>query len=224
MQSEALLLNIHPSLNFAIQYLILFVTLFFPLWVFVINKYQSTWKDFGFKKMPIKKLIAHVTAAYVAFFLIMSTIHLLTQKFNFALPGFEEQESYVPLFGEDAVGWIVAFVFVSILAPLVEEIFFRGFILKALTNNWPKVLGSVLTAALFAGIHFQPASFIPLFTLGLLMNHLYLKNGSIWAPIVFHSANNTIAYALELYILKHPEVLEPLEQQLSLLYNMTTLV
>ena len=71
-------------------------------------------------------------------------------------------------------------------------------------------LASILTAVLFALIHFQLQTFIPLFFLGLILNYAYQRTGSVWTAVVFHSLNNTIAFSLEVYLYFHPEALDVL--------------
>ena len=114
------------------------------------------------------------------------------------------------LFGDDTLGLVIGFLCVSILAPLVEEIVFRGFIYRIFIKVWPVWLGSLLTAAVLQDT-FSISNLILLF-LGLILNTIYHHSGSLWAAIAFHSANNTIAFAAQLYLYDNPDVLEQLEK------------
>ncbi|MFA4814607.1 MAG: type II CAAX endopeptidase family protein [Candidatus Gracilibacteria bacterium] len=209
-QAADILGGFHPTVAFLIQYLIQFVVLFFPLWLFVVDKYSLTLADFGFKKVRPWLLIKTVLSSYLFYLAVSFIFATILYYAGLSLPGYQEQESYLPLFGYDAFGLTIAFLIVSIFAPLIEELFFRGFIYRTFTKTWPLWLASILTATLFALIHFQLQTFIPLFFLGLILNYTYQRTGSLWTSVAFHSLNNTIALAFDIYLYFHPELLDKL--------------
>lgn len=90
----------------------------------------------------------------------------------------------------------VAFL-VTVVAPIGEEVFFRGFFFRALMNwrgVWPAAL---LTGIVFGGIHAggSPAGFlVPLGIFGVVLCLLYVKTRSLYPPIVLHAINNSIAF------------------------------
>lgn len=86
---------------------------------------------------------------------------------------------------------------VCLLAPVVEEVVFRGAILRRLfdmnINKWGAIC---ISAALFALVHANPAQAPHAFLMGWLMGWLYMRTGSIIPAIAFHWANNTVAYLI----------------------------
>ena len=86
---------------------------------------------------------------------------------------------------------------IALLAPVVEEVVFRGAILRALLSSMQSKWGAIcFTAALFALIHANPAQMPHAFLMGWLMGWLYMRTGSIVPGMVFHWANNTVAYLM----------------------------
>ena len=89
------------------------------------------------------------------------------------------------------------YVVVCLLAPVVEELVFRGAILRALlqgmSRHWVAI---VMSALLFALIHMNPAQMPHAFCLGLLLGWMYYRTRSIIPGIMVHWVNNTVAYAL----------------------------
>ena len=86
---------------------------------------------------------------------------------------------------------------IALLAPVVEEVVFRGAILRALLSSMQSKWGAIcISAALFALIHFNPAQTPHALLMGLLMGWLYMRTGSIVPGVVFHWANNTVAYLI----------------------------
>ncbi|MCH8476063.1 MAG: CPBP family intramembrane metalloprotease [Opitutales bacterium] len=79
---------------------------------------------------------------------------------------------------------------VVILAPLWEEIVFRGGIFRYLQNFLPVFLAVILSALLFAVIHGHPAQLGGIFILGLILTLVYQKSGSLFAPILMHALFN----------------------------------
>jgi membrane protease YdiL (CAAX protease family) len=98
---------------------------------------------------------------------------------------------------EELMGNRLGYVVVGLLAPLVEEVVFRGAILRALLkwnqNHW---LGIAISAALFGLSHFNPAQMPHAFLAGLLLGWMYYRTGSILPGVVVHWVNNSMAYAL----------------------------
>ena len=86
-----------------------------------------------------------------------------------------------------------------LLTPFVEEMVFRGAILRTLlgsvSNHWVAIL---ISAALFAVVHLNPAQMPHALLMGLLLGWMYSRTGSILPGVAVHWVNNTVAYALYL--------------------------
>lgn len=95
----------------------------------------------------------------------------------------------------DPLAALALIVPIVVLAPLVEEILFRGAIHWGLSNRFGPVPTVVITAALFAIAHMDPATAIPIFFLGSVLGWARYRSGSILPGFVLHSLNNAIALA-----------------------------
>jgi membrane protease YdiL (CAAX protease family) len=83
------------------------------------------------------------------------------------------------------------FIFTAvILAPFVEETFFRGFLFAGFRQRYGHQKAALLSSAIFAAAHFQWAALIPTFLLGYIFAYLYRKSNSIWPGILMHFAVN----------------------------------
>jgi membrane protease YdiL (CAAX protease family) len=95
--------------------------------------------------------------------------------------------------------WLVV-IAVVILAPIAEEIFFRGVVFNAwLREGGPRwaLFGS---SALFALIHLSVVAVVPIFLLGLALAWVYRRTGNLLAPIAMHATVNGISVALALLV------------------------
>ena len=87
---------------------------------------------------------------------------------------------------------------VGIAGPLIEEAFFRGFLLAALVQPLGPLRAAVVASAVFSAAHASLAVVLPLFLIGLLLSWLYLRTGSLWPPFAAHAAQNLLALAATL--------------------------
>ncbi len=85
------------------------------------------------------------------------------------------------------------FISVSLLAPLLEEIFFRGYLFGALEKKLGGKPAILITAILFGLAHFNLILLIPIFLMGLVLGWMRERTGSILPSILVHSMNNTLA-------------------------------
>jgi membrane protease YdiL (CAAX protease family) len=87
-------------------------------------------------------------------------------------------------------------LFAVVIAPIVEELFFRGFVFPALREKLNVGWAAIGTGLLFGAVHAfgSPIGFlVPLAVLGTLLCLLYWKTGSIYPCIALHAVNNCIA-------------------------------
>ncbi|CAN5400436.1 hypothetical protein BH10ACT3_BH10ACT3_16810 [soil metagenome] len=122
----------------------------------------------------------------------------------FLIPGLDEKDLSRPAkeLADRAGGtasWLLFALLVGILAPIVEELFYRGLLLRSLEKRgmaqWVSV---VVTALVFAAIHMQPLQFPGLLAFGLVTGALAARSGrlgpSIWAHIGFNMTTVVLLY------------------------------
>ena len=103
---------------------------------------------------------------------------------------------YLPV-AESAAGqgfW--AIVTAVLFAPVLEEFIFRGLVMESLLRRHRRSLSVVVSAMLFAIVHFQPSVMFSAFVSGLVLGTIYLHTNSIFSTIILHSINNAIAFSL----------------------------
>ncbi len=75
-------------------------------------------------------------------------------------------------------------------APIVEELFFRGLVLRSLERRFGTVWAVVGSSAIFAATHFEPLQFIALFVFGLVAALLAVRTGRLGPSMFAHLAFN----------------------------------
>jgi membrane protease YdiL (CAAX protease family) len=77
-----------------------------------------------------------------------------------------------------------------VIAPISEEIIFRGFTFRWLRGRLPLWGAVLVSAVLFSAAHAgwaEPALFLPVFLGGVLLAYVYAKSGSVWPGVMIHA-------------------------------------
>lgn len=96
--------------------------------------------------------------------------------------------------------WVAVLLIVSVLAPLSEEILFRGYIYHSLRLHYAAPFSMLITSLLFAVMHYDLFRLLPLTLAGFCFNLVSVRAGSVWASILMHSTWNFISAALVLLV------------------------
>ena len=151
---------------------------------------------FGLGGAPLGRALSwagRAVLAYVAFMLLARVYDVLFHPAG--------QQRIVEALGVDrGLAWVIAGgVLVVVLAPVAEEVFFRGFFYGSLRGHLGAPGAAVASSLVFALVHFtseQTLSLLPLLgVLGLLFCFLYERTGSLYPGIALHALNNAVAYA-----------------------------
>ncbi len=92
---------------------------------------------------------------------------------------------------------LIAFL-VVVVAPIAEEVFFRGFLFGGLIHRFGLWLPAIVSALLWAAIHVDVGSLIPFTLIGLLFVYLYLRTGSLTSAVLAHFVINVVGFATQL--------------------------
>jgi len=161
-----------------------------------------TWQDLGLRPLPIGQalriglgggavgLIANLTVTTALSQVGLAPNQL--EQFNFALT-------------DGPIAKLILLIFAVLIAPFVEELFFRGFIFGMYRRRKPRWVAYVASSVLFAGPHLlsgqsNPAQLaglaIGILVLALVLAWLYDSTGSLYPGILAHAVNNAIGLIL----------------------------
>lgn len=154
---------------------------------------QAKLEALGLRKFKWWWILA-VLGLYLVQAMLVIIVFTLIQVISPAVNLDEAQEVFE--FGR--TNWAVIGTFISavIIAPILEEIIFRGIIFVGLDSIWPRWVSAVLTAVLFGWLHAQLNVGVYTFLLGLLLTWLYVKSRSLIPGIILHMLNNAVAFWL----------------------------
>jgi membrane protease YdiL (CAAX protease family) len=154
----------------------------------------------GFRRTPLGPAIAWVVGGLVVVLvgsdLYALVIHALNLHAQTNTDTLMQEAKTMPL---TVIGALAGSVFV---APLCEEIFFRGFLLGGLLRGMRPVVAVIVSALLFAIAHALIGSFAPLLLIGLVLAVVRWRTGSLWPGMAIHLCNNALATILVISALK----------------------
>ncbi|HEY8489513.1 MAG TPA: CPBP family intramembrane glutamic endopeptidase [Dehalococcoidia bacterium] len=90
---------------------------------------------------------------------------------------------------------VLAGVAIVLVAPVAEELFFRGFVFAGLIRTLGVPGAAVAAGLLFGLAHFQPGLFVPFSLVGVLFGYIYHWTRSLWVTVASHLLFNAIGFA-----------------------------
>lgn len=189
------LIGIWPN-EIAVIYMNAFMTqLSFALLILWLKRVRGwKWSDFGWNAVPIRNYFTTVLKLYVLAWLINLTYAIVLYNYGLTPP---ETDVYAKLLGQAT--WftlILNLVLAGALAPIVEEMLFRGVIFGSLQAHFGKWTAAAISAIIFSLLHFQVYGFFPRFVLGLVLVYAYDKYKSLYPAVALHALNNIVATLL----------------------------
>ncbi|XP_071690846.1 uncharacterized protein [Rutidosis leptorrhynchoides] len=97
----------------------------------------------------------------------------------------------LPLIGSSGVSTAYLVGITGVLAPVLEENVFRGFLMVALTKWVPTPISVIISAAVFSAAHLTPGEFPQLFILGTALGLSYAQTRNLLTPITIHALWNS---------------------------------
>lgn len=109
----------------------------------------------------------------------------------------EDMAEYIKVFTTGNM-WVTLFVTV-LIAPILEEIFFRGIILKDISVSWGPRWGIFISSVIFSLLHFNVIQAIPAFLMGLVMGYIYISTRRGLTNVIFVHIINNLAASVSLF-------------------------
>ncbi|MCE5315109.1 MAG: CPBP family intramembrane glutamic endopeptidase [Armatimonadota bacterium] len=149
----------------------------------------------GMRTMPLKMALKWGVGTYLSalpFFgaaIVVSALLDKTVFKNISTP----EHPLTPYFaGGDMASFLLVLALGMVIAPLVEEVFFRGVLYSALRGGMRVWGAAVVSAIVFAVGHPLPDFFLPIFVLGVVFALAREKTGSVVPSMIAHGIHNGV--------------------------------
>ena len=181
--------TMHPIADNLVSILSMTALLGFVLWRTTVRNIPIS--DFGLLTLQKKDLFYGII--FLSLFIILEEIYMLAL-------GIEMPEGFITFMLSEPL--ILGIISVIIIAPIIEEFIFRGFLFSQLARTRLGGWGSVcLSSLLWTIIHFQYESLIlvVLFMFGIFLGYIRMAYNSLALPIALHAVNNSFALFMAYY-------------------------
>jgi membrane protease YdiL (CAAX protease family) len=167
----------------------------------VMQNKQTAEVQYGFNRLPLIRAQAYALLIFGALMLVESPLSSGSDwLFDFFRLPHPDEDSVQDFRQLNQISLILIFIFQAVIfSPVVEELFFRGFLLTFLKNYTSPALAIVLSAGVFACAHLNLGAFLPLWFLGIVLGVAYEHTGSLLVPMTIHGCFN-LATALALLL------------------------
>ena len=161
----------------------------------LVKKSKPSLEELGLHKTPRFLDIFLAPAGFVVYLIISALLTAFAMQFLTFIDFDQVQET-----GFDQLTqryeFVLAFIVLVVIAPLAEELLFRGYLLGKLRKHVRTWLAVLITSVVFAFVHLAWNVGIDVFALSLVLCLLRVWTGSLWPSILLHMIKNGIAFYL----------------------------
>lgn len=163
-----------------------------PWWV---KRWRTTKAELGIQRSLEWRDLLLSPPAFILYVLLSWAAMTAAMQF---IPGYDATQTQDVLFTDlnFRYEYVLAFLTLVIIAPIAEELLFRGYLYGKLKRYVPVWLAILFASILFGAVHGQWNVAVDTFMLSVVMCGLREYTGTIWAGVVIHMAKNGLAYYL----------------------------
>lgn len=175
----------------ALLYLFTLVIVISVPWL--IKKRRTTKEDIGLTRLPTWTDILLTPGGFITYLILSSLLILLATS---VLPGFDINQAQGTGFNNvnQQYEFLLAFTTLVVIAPICEEVLFRGYLFGKLKKHIPVWVAIIVTSLSFGLIHGAWNLAVDTFALSVILCLLREITGNLWASILLHMVKNGIAF------------------------------
>ncbi|MGH7196229.1 MAG: lysostaphin resistance A-like protein [Candidatus Saccharimonadales bacterium] len=159
---------------------------------FIVRAYRLRLRDIGLGSFDPMHL-AYAVGGFIVYFVLSISINEVVSRFIQVDQNQPQELGYASPVGLELV---LIFVALVVLAPLAEELLFRGFLYRGLRRRLSFIPATLVTSLLFAVAHAQLNVGLDVFALSLVLCYMREKTDSLWPGILLHATKNAVAFSL----------------------------
>jgi uncharacterized protein len=162
-----------------------------------------SWTALGLRPLPLRVLLPMGIGAGLAGLVIVGIVGALLSQIGLQQNQIEHEFGFVRTEGPSAFALVL--IFAAVIAPVVEELFFRGFLFGLYRRRQPVWVAYAGSSVLFTLLHLMPGQMnlsqmaglsVGIFLLAMLLAWLYQRTGSLYPGMLAHAVNNATGLIL----------------------------
>ena len=195
---EALSQPVWTAVYSALSYLVALALIIFVPPAIIKKSEKANRNLLGLKGLPTWSDIGLAPIGFIVYLLIASILTWLFSLF----PWFDAEQVQNVGFSTYLSGAerVIAFFILVVIAPIIEEIIFRGWFYGKLRTKCPMVVSILMVSVVFGIVHLQWNVGVNVFALSIVLCGLREITGTIYSGIILHMLKNGLAFYL-IYVL-----------------------
>ena len=171
------------------------LTVVLTIWLpWLIKKSKTTREELGLTRLPEWLDLLLAPAGFFVYLILSGVLALLATLLPFVNPEQIQDTGFSQI--SQQYEFALAFIMLIIIAPVAEEILFRGYLLGKLRQHVPVWLAIIITSVLFGIVHGAWNVGIDVFALSIVLCLLRILTKSLWPSILLHMLKNSVAFYL----------------------------
>jgi membrane protease YdiL (CAAX protease family) len=159
---------------------------------FTIGKYKEDLAALGLSLKNLARNVFYGIAGYIATVPILIAVLVIITTIINITKYVPQKQPIVELFLKEENATFLAYtsLFAAVAGPLMEELFFRGFMYNAFKKAVGIFWATLVTSAVFAALHSNVVGFLPIMVIGITLTYLYERTGTLVSSITLHIIHN----------------------------------
>ncbi|HEY0603706.1 MAG TPA: type II CAAX endopeptidase family protein [Herpetosiphonaceae bacterium] len=170
----------------------------------IVRRKRGSWREIGFRAPPLVALLL-TPVIFFGQLILLAIVNAILQS----IIGTFENPQVDALTDPAGFSWLnfgLVFLVGAIIAPIVEEMLFRGLLYQWLRNHTGAVGAILLSGAIFSVVHVYPVILLPLFVVGVVLAAVFEWTRSLWITITLHFFQNALAISVLFLLQAYPEL------------------
>ena len=165
---------------------------------FIYKKWKTTREELGLRELPTWTDIGLAPIGYIVMLILTSIVTAIFSLF----PWFNADQTQSTGYDYyiDGFDKIIAFIALVVIAPIIEEVIFRGWLYGKLRKKFIMPVAILLVSILFGVVHLQWNVGVNVFATSVVLCLMREVTGTVYSGILLHMLKNGIAFFL-LYVL-----------------------
>ena len=170
----------------------------------IVRRRRGSWREIGFRAPPLVPLLL-TPALFFGQMILLAIANLIVQSIvgNFENP---QIDALTDPAGFSWLNFVSVFTVGAIIAPIVEEMLFRGLLYQWLRSHTGALGAILLSGAIFSMAHVIPVLLLPLFVIGVVLAAVFEWTRSLWITITLHFLQNAMAISLLFLLQAYPNL------------------
>lgn len=170
----------------------------------IVRREHGSWREIGFRAPPLVALLL-TPLIFGGQMILLAIVNLILQSIigSFENP---QVDALTDPAGFSWLNFVLVFTVGAIIAPIVEEMLFRGLLYQWLRSRTGAIAAILLSGAIFSVVHFIPVLFLPLFVVGVVLGAVFEWTRSLWITITLHFFQNALAISVLFLLQAYPNL------------------